>query len=59
MTEAVTRRRWSAKRWLLVAALGLVGLLAVLVGVALLADGTDAPCSCSPIPSPTAASSAA
>ncbi|GAA0898592.1 hypothetical protein GCM10009557_73980 [Virgisporangium ochraceum] len=55
----MTRRRWSAKRWLLVAALGLVGLLAVLVGVALLADGTDAPCSCSPIPSPTAASSAA
>lgn len=59
MTEAVTPRRWSAKRWLLVAALGLVGLIAVLVGVALIADDAAAPCSCSPIPSPTAASSAA
>ena len=58
VTEGVAPRRRSTKRWLLVVALGLVGLLAILIGVALLADDDTAPCGCSPIPSPTASSSA-
>ncbi|WP_204004854.1 hypothetical protein [Virgisporangium aurantiacum] len=59
MTEAVAPRRRSTKRWLLVVALGLLGLLAILVGVALLADDDTPPCGCSPVRAPSASSSAA
>jgi hypothetical protein len=59
VTEAVAPRRRSTKRWLLVATLGLVGLVAILVGVALLADDDTPPCGCSPVRSPSASSSAA
>ena len=60
VTEAVAPRRPSTKRWLLVVALGLVGLLAILTGVALLADDDTPPCGCTPIPaSPSASRSAA
>jgi hypothetical protein len=55
----VARRRRSTKRWLIVVVLGLVGLLGILAGVYLLSDSGQAPCSCSPIPSPTASSAAA
>ena len=59
VTEAVAPRRRSAKRWLLVVGLGLVGLLAILIGVALLVEDDDVPCGCSPVPLPTASSAAA
>jgi hypothetical protein len=59
VTETGAPRRPSTKRWLLVVALGLIGLLAILVGVALLADDDTPPCGCSPIRSPSAPSSTA
>jgi len=43
------RRGPSAKGWLLIVALSVAGLVAVLIGVVLLAQ-PGAPCSCSPIP---------
>jgi hypothetical protein len=63
VTDVVAPRRRSTKRWLLVVALGLLGLLAILVGVALLADDDTPPCGCSPVRppswSPSASASAA
>ena len=47
--EGAPRRGPSPKGWLLIVALSVAGLVAVLVGVALLA-GEDDPCSCSPVP---------
>jgi hypothetical protein len=41
-----------------VVALGLVGLLAILIGVALLADDDTQPCGCAPVRSPSPSSSA-
>jgi hypothetical protein len=52
--EGVPRRGLSTKGWLLIVALSVAGLVAVLVGVALLA-GEDSLCGCSPVrPSPSA-----
>ena len=42
------RRGLSAKGWLVIVALSVAGLVAVLVGVALLAGEGD-PCGCSPV----------
>jgi hypothetical protein len=52
------RRGLSPKGWLLIVALSVAGLVAVLIGVALLAEPRD-PCSCSPVrPSPSTSTSA-
>lgn len=51
--DAAVRRRRFVKRWLIAAAIGLVSLMVILIGVVLLADD-PAPCGCAPIPSPTA-----
>jgi hypothetical protein len=49
-TEDAARRRGpSAKGWALIAGLALIGLIAVLIGVALLADSAK-PCGCAPLP---------
>jgi hypothetical protein len=48
----------SAKGWLLIVALSVAGLVAVLIGVVLLAQPGD-PCSCSPIPPSRSASAPA
>jgi hypothetical protein len=55
----VPRRGLSPKGWLLIVALSLASLIAVLIGVALLAGPSD-PCGCSPVerPSPSASLSA-
>jgi hypothetical protein len=61
MTDAALgppRRGPSVKGWLVIVALSVAGLVAVLVGVALLAAPGD-PCGCSPVPpSPSASASA-
>jgi hypothetical protein len=49
------RRALSVKGWLIVAALAVAGLVAVLVGVALLAAPAK-PCGCSPLPPSMSAS---
>jgi hypothetical protein len=53
--DGTRRRGLSAKGWLLVAALAVAGLVAVLVGVALLAEPAK-PCGCSPLPPSATAS---
>jgi hypothetical protein len=47
------RRGISGRTWLVIVALSVAGLVAVLIGVALLVDDGD-PCSCSPVERPPA-----
>jgi hypothetical protein len=58
VTDLVARRRRFAKWWLIAVGIGLASLVVILLGVYLFADDTTRPCGCSPIPSPTASTTA-